>query len=175
MLRSVLLLLLLVPGLAVAQTCGGALVLPLARSAAPGDSAEWTPASTFYFDAAITAVSGEEHPEAAPLDWFLARADRFEIDRDSLPSRHSGLLQPPDTMRVWTQCGYALLRFAITDRWERETMTLDLYDVPAHVPIRPSRPVPFRPGRWTLDVGDAITRGPYPGLVFDVDRLVRRE
>lgn len=168
--RGLLCLCLLVPGLAAAQTCGGRLDLPLARAAS--DSSGWQPVSTFYFEAAITAVGAEgEHPEVAPLDWYLERADRFDIHRDSLRSRFSGLLQPPDTMRIWTRCGFGLLRVAVTDRWARETMTLDFYNVPAHVPLRPSRPIPFRPGRWILDVGAAWLRG----SVFDADLLVPAE
>ena len=151
-------------------------MLPLARAdvTASGETV-WPPASTFYFDAAITAVSEGEGavPEHAPLGWFLARADRYEIESDSLRPRFSGLLFPPDTMRVWTRCGYDLLRVAITDRWEQATMTLDVYGVPAHVPIRPSRPIPFRPGRFVLDLQSALL--PRPGYVFDVDRIVPPE
>lgn len=171
--RLLLAVALLAPSLASSQTCGGALTLPLARAetTASGDT-EWRAASTFYFDAAITAVEGDGSaaPEQAPLEWFDARETDYRITRDSLASPFSGLVQPPDTMSVWTQCGYTLLRLSITDRWTRETMTLDLYDVPAHVPLRPSRPVPFRPGRFVLPLRETVLSD-RPGGVFDVDRL----
>ncbi|MEM1054460.1 MAG: hypothetical protein AAGI52_02960 [Bacteroidota bacterium] len=172
--RLLLVLALLAPPLAASQTCGGALTLPLARfeTTASGEQ-EWRAVSTFYFNAAIAAVEGEGSaaPEHAPLDWFLSRDTDYHVTRDSLSSPFSGLVQPPDTMRVWTQCGYVLLRLSITDRWARETMTLDLYDVPAHIPLRPSRPIPFHPGRFALNVREALN--PEQRLGFDVDRIVQ--
>ena len=167
---------LLAPSLAAGQTCGGALTLPLARAqtVASGE-VEWRPVSTYYFEAAVAAVEGDgaAAPEHAPLDWFLAREADYEVTRDSLAARFSGLVLPPDTVRVWTRCGYALLRLTVTDNVARETMTLDLYSVPAHVGIRPTRPVPFRPGRYAVDVYDALGDDHRGG--FDVDRLVRIE
>lgn len=173
--RVLLVLALLAPTLASSQTCGGGLALPFARAKTAGaDTTEWSPASTFYFDAAITSAVGDAPaPEHAPLDWFLERADRYEIHSDSLQPRFSGLLFPPDTMRVWTRCGFDLLRIAITDRWEDETMILDLYNVPAHVPLAPSRPIPFRSGRFALNLSGSLQTG--PGHTFDVDQIVALE
>lgn len=154
-----------------AQTCGGAIRFELGRER--DGHVEAASAGAFTVTAATVGPDGG-HSTAyrwrldglPPLDAFVARPELFlkptqgrapwrgpvQVDRDTLRDR--SLFEPRDEIVTRTRCGLALLRYVVTDLRDETRMTLDLYNVPPHVPVRAEAPLVVRPGRWTFDFAD---------------------
>ena len=145
---------------ASAQTCGGALTLPLGEvqtRARGGERADTlvvqAPDRYRIVGEAVFAERGAARVVVAGApspDSLRARHPALTTLRDTLASRWRGLFAPRRVVEVWTRCGLALLRFTVRDVYADAPMVLDLYNVPAHVGIDLA-PVEVRPGRWVLD------------------------
>ena len=165
--------LLLVLALAVpvgAQTCGGVLSIPLRRvhtHTYTGTRVDTlVAASAARYDVTALAIEADAFPappdlRARPTPEALRAADpHLAVTIDSLGDPHDGrLFWPRDDLRTWTRCGFALLRYTLTIRTGEDpppVMVLDLYHVPAHVPIEAEEPLTVRPGRWSFDFADGL-------------------
>jgi hypothetical protein len=155
------------------QTCGGALTLPLGRvythtytGAAVDTLVAWAPRGVRALaighgssrQQGVPTVTGRPSPDS--LRAALPTLEGFEA---SFPQRFEGLFMPPDEIRTWTRCGYALLRYTVANpdgRREADWMVIDLYNVPAHVPVALGGRLPLAPGRWTFDFADGAPFAP---------------
>lgn len=182
-LLSALLLLLAAP--AAAQTCAGALDLPLAIEVGVEPALRTVPipvSAMFSVEATLVTRRGVEfHSEAQPLlpfDSLLAHPDRFEVRPVPVPLH--GPIRPADTLSIRTRCGYYLVRVAITRDNGGAPMVVDLYNVPPHIPLRLDAPLVVRPGRLRLDLGasDGLTRmapGPPPYRLIPTAEIERAD
>lgn len=70
------------------------------------------------------------------------------------------------------ECGTSLLHLTLV--YHHQTMTLDLYHVPSHVPLAFDAPLPFRAGRFVFDFDAAERVGSRNGLRVYPAGAVRR-
>lgn len=148
MVRLLLTVALLAVSPAAAQTCGGSLRLEF--SEAKGRS---SPRVLRARDLDVTAAYFLGDPNGL-LTADEARRDPA-IDADGTEALGAGarLSASGAAVRVRTGCGLALLHLRI--RRGQRTMTLDVYRAPDHVPTALDAPIPFRPGRYVLDLETA--------------------
>ncbi len=86
-------------------------------------------------------VPAGTHPAADDLPMARSRRAHLPAYGDAYVSGTVLSLAP--------RCGTTLLHLVL--EYHHETMTLDLYHVPSHVPLAFDAPVPFRPGRFVFD------------------------
>ena len=136
---------------AAAQTCGGSLRLEFSEEH-PGRRA---PTAVPARRLAVTA----EAFLGDPNDLVTADAARRDPDIEAEPAERLGaalgsrLSTNGTAVRVRTGCGLALVHLRVKLR--RSVMTLDMYRAPDHVATELDAAVPFRPGRFVLDLWTA--------------------
>jgi len=173
--RLVLLLVLASAAPAVGQTCGGFVSIPLQRpvthtyTGTPVDTLYDTSAGSYAVTALAIGAPGSHHGGVPPIhgrpspEALRAAHPGLAVWTASLGAPHDGLFWPRDDLRTWTRCGFALLRYTLTihtGETPSPVMTLDLYNVPAHVPIEAEAPIIVRPGRWSFDFEDGLPLRP---------------
>jgi hypothetical protein len=157
---------------AAAQTCAGALDVPLVVPVgAPEDArqAPVPPSAMWRVEGALVTRRGEEfHDEPRPplpFDSLAAHPERFAVHRARMDLH--GVFVPAETLSVRTRCGFQLLRLVITRENGGPPLTVDFYNVPPHLPLRLDAPLLVRPGHLRADLGgspglDRMARGPSP-------------
>ncbi len=142
---------LVVVGTVQAQTCAGVLALSfydvdyetreVGRYVIPIRSLGVT-AEFFHGETAGTPTADEARRDPA-----------LELRAREVLAAYPRLFVGGTEVALAPQCGLELLHLVV--EYRHETMTLDVYRIPSHIGMRLDGPVPFRPGRYILDLATA--------------------
>ena len=139
---------LLLSGAASAQTCSG--VLRLSFSGSASVAAARPPVDLRSVGVRATFLTGSL-PDGAFPTAAAALASGHVTTRATIHLPAFARAYVPGSMLALSpECGTELLHLVV--EYRHETMTLDLYHVPNHVGVRFDGHVPFRAGRFVVDL-----------------------
>ena len=139
---------LLLSGAAAAQTCSGVLRLSFVDPAS-ADTAR-PPVNLRSVGVRATFLSGSLPDGAFPTAAAALAAGHVTADATVHLPAYARAYVPGSVLALSPECGTELLSLVLT--YHGQTMTLDVYHVPNHVGVELDGDVPFRPGRFVLDL-----------------------